>query len=105
MTDKMRFTPGPWVARHRHVNATGVEDEMDGLGWEVDGPPDAIRGTYAKAADAKLIAAAPDLMEALELIALQKHPVVLQDQVNWQDVANTFVGIARAAIEKARGEA
>jgi hypothetical protein len=39
---------------------------MGGLGWEIEGPPDAtLRGQFARAADAHLIAAAPEMYEAL----------------------------------------
>ena len=42
---------------------------MGGLGWDIEGPPEPmLRGQFAKAADAKLAAAAPDLLEALERV-------------------------------------
>lgn len=63
---EFKGTPGPWQACHRHCDATGSEDEMSGLGWDVDGPPaPMLRGMFSLAADAKLIAAAPDLLAAL----------------------------------------
>ena len=60
------FTPGPWWASPRHVGNDGTQDEMSGLGWDVEGPvePDG-RGQFAKAADAYLVAAAPELFDAL----------------------------------------
>ena len=36
---------------------------------------------------------------ALRIIALQAHEVVLDEPVDWRDVANTFVGVARNALE------
>lgn len=66
-------TPGPWEVKHRHIGAGPMEDELSGLGWVfVDGKgPEMpmLRGLFAKAADAHLIAAAPDLLEALEVCA------------------------------------
>ena len=63
----MEHTPGPWTASARHSSNDGTQDEMSGLGWEIEGPPEPmLRGQFAKAADAYLIAAAPDLLEALE---------------------------------------
>ena len=59
-------TPGPWVAKHRHSEAKATDDEIYGLGWYIEGPPEPMRGQFAKAADARLIAAAPDLLAALE---------------------------------------
>lgn len=60
-------TPGPWTVCHRHVDCGPDDDEMSGLGLEVDGPPVPMRGDYAFAADARLIAAAPDMLAALRV--------------------------------------
>lgn len=38
------------------------------------------------------------LVDALNIIALQNHKVVLEHPVNWREVADTFVGIARNAL-------
>jgi hypothetical protein len=35
------------------------------------------------------------MREALLLIGMQKHEVVLEEPINWQEVAETLVGIAR----------
>ena len=96
MTIKVLHTPGPWRIRWEDHNWVQVicDDHVP--------IADCTRLSATNEANARLMAAAPDLLEALELIALQKHPVILQDPVNWQDVANTFVGIARAALAKAR---
>ena len=56
-------TPGPWTVRHRCVDKSPYDDESCGLGLEVDGPPEPqLRGRFARAADAHLIAAAPELL-------------------------------------------
>ena len=59
-------TPGPWKARARCVTNDGTQDEMAGLGWNIEGPPEPSRGQFSKAADAYLVAAAPDLLAALK---------------------------------------
>ena len=64
------YTPGPWKAYALDVGNDGTKDSWDlgaGLGWDIDGPPEPqLRGQFAKAADAYLIAAAPDLLEACD---------------------------------------
>jgi hypothetical protein len=65
-------TPGPWLASHRHFQATIYDDEMDGLGLEIEGPDTPqLRGQFRRSADARLIAAAPEL--AAQLLALLKE--------------------------------
>ena len=67
---KIDHTPGPWRAVHRHSHGAPHDDEMAGLGWDIEGPPEpALRGQFARAADARLAAAAPILYEALKEIA------------------------------------
>lgn len=61
-----KHTPGPWRVRHRHYDAGPNEDEIGGLGWELEGPPEPMRGHFALAADAHLVAAAPDLLASLK---------------------------------------
>ena len=71
----MTHTPGPWTAEPRHVHNDGTQDESAGLGWDVEGPPEPmLRGQFARAADAKLVAAAPDLLEASRLVLIAHIP-------------------------------
>ena len=88
-----KHTPGPWKATCRDMIYKGgdwSEDEF--LQWEVEGPRAPFgRGDFFQA-DAQLIAAAPELLEAL------------------QDLCDTLgeCGMtekARAAIAKAEGQA
>ena len=89
-----KHTPGPWKAYCRDMShENGAEwSEENSLQWEVEGPrvPHG-RGEYFQA-DARLIAAAPDLLESL-----QELVVGLPQQ--WVSVKK-----ARAAIAKATGE-
>lgn len=79
-----KHTPGPWIADVRNENCAYIE-----------GPPTSYDECYFKnAADARLIAAAPDLLAALQAIVsplggFHCHTTV-QDQ-------------ARAAITRATG--
>ena len=100
--DEMTHTPRPWIAKPRSALNDGAQDEtLDGLGWDIDGPPQAsLRGQYRKRADAFLAAAAPDLLAACEAVDrvipyLMPGPVYLSvDEVKQ----------IRAAIRKAKGD-
>ena len=48
-------TPEPWEHYDR-----------GGMGWDIDGPPAGLRGAFRLEADARLAAAAPDMLEAAE---------------------------------------
>jgi len=92
-------TPGPWKAWCRSVYYEGGDwPKSDFLQWEIEGPeiPDG-RGSYYQA-DAQLIAAAPDLLEALklaELWMLGGTPTQYSDQVVLEEI--------QSAIAKAKG--
>jgi predicted metal-dependent phosphoesterase TrpH len=90
-------TPGPWEASHRHVHGTASDDEMAGLGWEIVGPPEPMnRGQFRRAADAALIANAPqDLADLLaERDALEAQVAALREAL-----AEAHSSAARAPIE------
>ncbi len=86
-----KHTPGPWVSRYDGQNEWGADD------WTMDsesGRSAEIAETYT-ANNACLIAAAPDLLEAL------------QAMVDYYGTASANVDAlkqARAAIAKATGE-
>ena len=96
--NKTNWTPGPWEVQRD-----------SGLRIYITQPNDAknrVPGYYAEVrrftpnanqveANAKLIAAAPDLYDALELL------VDTNDSGGWPSAA---IVIARAALAKARGE-
>ena len=105
-------TPGPWTVRHRCVDKSPYDDESCGLGLEVDGPLEPqLRGRFARAADAHLVAAAPELLAALTYCEAVMDEAARDQMLKeltdaelgklWTDT----LAATRAAIVKARGEA
>ena len=98
--NEQKHTPGPWEA----------EPEMAGDGtpihgsWQVHGTgefPEPVC-VYATEVDARLIAAAPDLREALERIAAEALECgETTANPHWKVVED----LARAALAKAKGGA
>jgi hypothetical protein len=99
---RMSHTPGPWIV----VDQFGNEDEKGGLVGPVFGSPvAAITGYYYQTgmiANAKLIAAAPDLAEVLRETAcvLDEITSVGREYQGHYNVAQVLVN-ARAALAKA----
>lgn len=61
----MKHTPGPWTA----YNDSCAKCEEDGTQeWGVTGPPGGYHAPFTNEADARLIAAAPELLEALQSV-------------------------------------
>ena len=93
-----KHTPGPWSFDGRGINdATEYRERIATLQWPVN-----LRLSGQRRADGRLIAAAPDLLEALESLY---HAANSIGEDTCDPVA--FAGAledARAAIEKAKGE-
>ena len=94
MTDTAKHTPGPWEANKRGIGSHGQFDgyEIQTTATKEDFSKTVVEPAIMKNADARLIAAAPELLEALEAIAMT------------QEGKEDMRSIARAAIAKARGE-
>ena len=90
----MSHTPGPW---DRHETGAIVGPKLDDKPVWLR-PVIARFETGVKEADARLIAAAPELLEAL---------ITLNDACRTPSQIGVFhgLGLARAAITKAKGEA
>ena len=93
MTTENKHTPGPWYAESGHEQRNGQ------LYWQVTDGNDAIMQNQFcwcqgdQEANARLIAAAPDLLEALEMALV------------WLDYEGKYdVQGIRASIAKARGQ-
>jgi len=96
----MTHTPGPWVVEDGHI-----QRDSGGIRyWQISDGQDSIacnqfcyagQNPAVNAANARLIAAAPSLLEALEALvgSFEKH----RPKAYWD--------AARAAIALARGEA
>lgn len=96
-----KHTPRPWMARE--VTSSGFPGQS---GWAIDFNEDQeqVVDYVYEAADAHLIAAAPELLEALERL---KCELILSD-VDMDYIESHFrpwLNKAEAAIAKARGEA
>jgi len=93
---KTQHTPGPWKINKKY--SFSVETLSDGQGINIIAEcsdPDGIRSAGEDSANAKLIAAAPDLLAALEAMIAKIDA----------DKLPISCSLARAAIAKARGEA
>lgn len=97
----MTYTPGPWIVTD-DVNAhviRGAEQPRNerGVDFVFRDYVASIWGGYHEA-NARLIAAAPDLLAALEaMVKSWEHGISYND-------ARNEIGNARAAIAKAKGE-
>lgn len=111
-----KFTPGPWVAVYRGDHGGGEEGDVHQKEkWDAD-PFDSgfMRGEF-RWPDACLIAAAPELYEALDSLLktlsesgveldCMSAPTPLINLLNTEK-EEAVVDAARAALAKARGEA
>ena len=104
------FTPGPWLLRTTPTSAglchivsaadwRGAFIYGDGIRKGVD---DALPKAQELAANARLIAAAPDLLEALQRI--EEYWNQDQNETAMADACWHAINTARAAIAKATGE-
>ena len=104
------FTPGPWLLRTTPTSAglchivsaadwRGAFIYGDGIRKGVD---DALQKAQELAANARLIAAAPDLLDALQRI--EEYWNQDQNETAMADACWHAINTARAAIAKATGE-
>ena len=104
------FTPGPWLLRTTPTSAglchivsaadwRGAFIYGDGIRKGVD---DALPKAQELAANARLIAAAPDLLEALQRI--EEYWNQDQNETAMADACWHAINTARAAIARATGE-
>ncbi len=89
-----KFTPGPWIVGATDPNTAGIEIVSEGRPYICLVLPGAVDDRTE--ANARLIAAAPELLEALTEI------VAAADGDGWKQLDATFAA-ARAAITKATG--
>lgn len=93
-------TPGPWTPRSRDIDKL---EESSVLGWEIDGPPDAMRAQFGRGADARFIAhARGDIPWLIGLIAERDSEIArLQEALEFYSGGKYYGARARAALEGA----
>lgn len=95
-----KHTSGPWEIDGKYVQQAGQNEVAicDVMVMDEGGPTGWYRGPITQA-NARLIAAAPELLSALE----QMLAVFVDDPLTHQYTSGTAADAARAAIAKARG--
>ena len=112
-----KHTPGPWFMEQRTYDDGSTHFRItasDGHGW-ADDRYMSVSGCIDKR-DALLIAAAPELLEALTVIQSQFENIASADWRKWEELASPeeferwvksraahMAAFARAAIAKATG--
>lgn len=91
----MKHTPGPW-----EVGST-IESDTQAIIHDGDSVLAILTTIPPNPANARIIAAAPDLLEALRKMADMVEAEVLGPEWAW---AHEIIAEARAAIAKATGE-
>lgn len=102
LTTHAQHTPGPWTLEAGRTFQTGSGEFYLSYGKDRHGNPK-FRDFCELDANARLIAAAPEMLAALERIAASE-PRPRRDGHYDADVVETLQRIARAAIRKATGE-
>lgn len=94
---KAQHAPGPWSINRTHVLST-----VHGKRYLVANVHNVNFTKEANAANARLIAAAPDLLAALELI-IRANDAPPGATIGEAVVCQSYAQLARAAIAKATG--
>lgn len=92
----MEHTPGPWTAEGERIHGHAPPATRLGLHLATVHEVDGLRATLD--ANARLIAAAPELLEALEKITDTPMP----SAKTWMAAINKMRMIGRAAIKAAK---
>jgi len=104
-TKTAQHTPGPWQVHKTNASRFGIRSGQDSLAdvWAMIGSPVLMDRAHEGEANARLIAAAPDLLAALQLIAAHEPVWGISPQLDV--LINTWIADARAAIARAIGAA
>jgi hypothetical protein len=102
-----KHTPGPWGMRLSDNATPFIHHGKDALLYDIDDPdhlvcvmPAEITRGFNSFANARLIAAAPELLEASEAIIERWDST----QWTWAEHTSVLIHRLRAAIAKAKGE-
>lgn len=99
-----KHTPGPWAVVEL-VDGYDIRCPESRCRIVTASDPEAVWGAIGREEDACLIAAAPELLEALELALGSYNRLLLSDPPKDAWVFNGVEAKARAALAKAKGEA
>ena len=96
---EFKHTPGPWHYSETATHATVIDENNDAVFHDDKRIPGVVR-------DARLIAAAPVLLEALKLAEemLCKQENAMRSMGRYEPCPEVAILTARAAIVKALGE-
>ena len=107
----MSYTPGPWRVNESKISGKdNISDLTEIVGPQRNGSQRLIAKMYGCAlpegqANARLIAAAPELLEVCEaLLALNNTLVVELSESDWLKYKREAERKAKAALAKARGD-
>lgn len=96
-----KHTPGPWrVSQHGRFFDVLSSEKTPIVKWA--GFDDCDRATQEHVANARLMAAAPEMLEALEQIA--ETGIYDKMTMSYEEERNHMRSIAEAALSKARGQ-
>ena len=98
---EFKGTPGPWRVSEKHGDLIDIRHNDNGIGAiSLNLAHVVARQSWSKEAEAnaKLIAAAPELLEALQKLLRKAY------KQNWNDAYPEETQSAQAAINKALGE-
>ena len=97
-------TPGPWRDWNKSCGAVMAPKKKDTWGSRAVALVTHWPSEEERAANARLIAAAPDLLDALEKLVGSCPPLGPWDEEDWGSPSNDAMAVAAAAIAKAKGE-
>lgn len=95
---EFKGTPGPWVVDANVVQARWNIDDAKGNSVALTHQLPGDKDWQKRDANTHLIAAAPELLEALQKMVSKAH------KQNWNERYESEMNAARAAINKALGE-
>lgn len=93
-----RHTPGPWSYAQHHLGDFRITDEADRVVAETR-PPGNCNSTGNEHANARLIAAAPDMLAAIKAIKNCAH-LAWTDTANIKPAFDRIEQLAREAIAR-----
>ena len=115
---KPKHTPGPWILGATEETIFIITEQSEAIVAQIEAQKVGPEEAFKELGDARLIAAAPDLLESVEILVewLERWQQMIEDELaNCQpslehklkrDTAHygSMIKIGKYAIDKARGE-